>query len=129
MIKIGDVGEIAFSLRASINGFTVLQPYSQHTSYDLAIDNGSNIIRIQVKTTTKKCSRNNNGYRFSCSYGSEEKKKYNKDDVDFIAAYIVPLEIFYIVPIEIINSKNFKVYPDKLCHKYSKYKENWDILK
>ena len=47
---IGDIGELEFIIRAKKLGYTALLPYSATCVYDIAIDNGDKIIKIQVKT-------------------------------------------------------------------------------
>ena len=130
---IGDVGELTFMLKAKKLGLTVLTPFSAINSYDVAIDNGRNILKIQVKTVNTLCIRH--GKRtpgiFSAilARGSQQKTQYTSNDVDYFAIYIMPMNQFFIIPFNAITTKTIKLHPLKIDHKFSKYQENWDLLK
>jgi len=125
----GDIAEIAFMLRAKQNGLTVLQPYSAITPYDLIIDNGKKLIKIQVKSTNTNVKKNPNGYKAIIGRGKSSKTKYQKKDVDFFAIYIVRTNSFYIIPFNAVKTVTLNLYIDKGNHKFSKYLENWNLLK
>lgn len=127
---IGDVAEMSFMLRAKKSGFAVLTPYSSGSTYDLVVDSNGKLSRVQVKATNTVHSTNiSDYYRIVCSHGSAGKKLYTKEMIDFFAFYIMPLDLFYVIPVGLITTKNIKLYPDKSNHKYSKYLENFNILK
>jgi len=51
--------------------------------------------------------------------------------VDFVLCCIIPLDVWYIIPIEDLGSKhNVRLFLDMIDSKskYSKYKENWAVL-
>lgn len=130
----GDIAEIAFMLRAKQNGLTVLQPYSAITPYDLIIDNGKKLIKIQVKSTNTNIKGstgnvNENGFKAQIGRGKSSKTKYQKKDVDFFAIYIVRTNAFYIIPFNAVKTVTLNLYIDKGNHKFSKYLENWNLLK
>lgn len=128
--ELGDIAELSFMHRAKIAGFTLLTPYSSDCAYDLAVEYNGKISKIQIKCTNV-THQNTVGkfYRIVCSKGSDSKKFYTSKEVDYFAFYIMPIQQFYIIPFKEINSKNIKLYPDKKDHKYSKYLENFALLK
>lgn len=128
--ELGDIAELCFMSRAKIAGFTLLTPYSSNCAYDLALEYNGKINKIQIKCTNV-THENTVGkyYRIICSKGRDSKKDYTSKEVDFFAFYIMPTQQFYIIPFKDIKSKNIKLYPDKKDHKYSKYLENFSILK
>jgi hypothetical protein len=89
------------------------------TSYD------GRLLKIQVKSTNYV---EGNYYRVNVSHGTAKKKKYTKDQCDIMAVHIVSLDLWYLIPIEEIKSMNVKLYPEKLNHRYSKYKSAWHLL-
>jgi hypothetical protein len=131
--QIGDVGELSFMLKAKTIGLTVLTPFSSINSYDVAIDNGRNILKIQVKTvnalTIRHGKRTPGVYSAILARGSDQKTQYNSNDVDYFAIFIMPLNEFFIIPFNAITTKTIKLHPFKKDHKFSKYQENWNLLK
>lgn len=128
----GDIGELEFILAAKKRGLSVLMPYSSICKYDLAVDNGSTLIRIQVKTVaafdTKRGKRMPDTYRVSTGTGKSSKHIYDENDFDYFAALIIPLNTFYIIPIKEICSKTTRLYPENPEHRLHKYKDNWQQL-
>ena len=127
MNNTGSIGESEFSTRCLRHGIAVNLPITHYSPYDALIDNGKDVYKIQVKTTTQNDQKNS--YRFNCGKGSSSKNKYTSKEVDFFALYILPLNRMYIVPIDEIKTKTVRIYPDKNNHIYSKYLENFSILK
>jgi hypothetical protein len=55
---------------------------------------------VQVKSTTSKVDES---YDYHLSTGRQ--KPYTKNEIDFIAAYIVPKDVWYIIPIEVAGKR------------------------
>ncbi len=127
--NMGDIGEIAFTLRAKQCGLTVLKPYSSITPYDLIIDNGKKLLKIQVKTTNTNVKRNENAFKTVIGRGRSSKTRNEKKDVDFFAIYIAKRNCFYIAPFSSVKALSLNVYPDDNSHRFNKYLENWGLLK
>jgi hypothetical protein len=129
----GDIGEITFMLRAKQNGFTVLTPYSSHSPYDIAIDNGQNIIKVQVKSTTTNITKDGknyeNAFKVVIGRGRSKKDRYERKDVDVFAVYIARIDKFYIIPFDDVKTKLLNFYPTNPQHHLNKYLERWDYLK
>jgi len=123
---IGTIGELAFTMKALTHGFHIATPINTSSVYDLILDGGK-LHKIQVKTTSLEEARKN-GFSFTLGRGSKAKTKYSIGDIDFFALYVQPLDIFYIIPINTVRTIKVRVYPDKLDHKYSKYKEAWHLF-
>ena len=80
-------------------GFTVSVPFSSGSSYDLLVDTGSIILKIQVKTgwlsqgvLKYKCLRR--------QPKSETRRPYSEDEVDYLAIYCPANEMLYGIPIK-----------------------------
>jgi len=121
----GDIGELAFTLKAKSLGFNVAKPYSSITPYDLILDNGFELLKIQVKTTT---SRVRDGYKIATGRGRHSKESYSITDVDYFALYIIELEIFYIIPSHQIEVTTLNLYPHNTEHHLEIYRNAWDLL-
>jgi len=56
---------------------------------------------------------------------------YTKRDIDFIAAHVVPLNLWYIIPVEICTPQPMlRFYPHRKAKimRLEKYKEAWELL-
>ena len=123
---IGDLGEINFILKSKKLGLTVLTPYSSACVYDIALDNGKDIIKVQVKTCNTTDSRG--AYQITLCRGRRFKRSYDKYEIDYIAVYIMPLDKFFIIPVDDIIVKSIRFYPSKKSCRLSKYLERWDYF-
>ena len=130
-IRTGDVGELSFMLRSTIEGLNCFNSFSSDCVYDVAIDNGKTLHRIQVKSSTALSPRKDGSqvFCFSAARGASSKRKYEGNDFDYFAFYIIPLDLFYIIPINVITSVKVRLYPERDDHVFSKYRERWDLLK
>ena len=74
------------------------------------------------------------GYDVQPSYSiyGQGKIAYTADDIDVLAAHIVPLNVWYILPIEAFApSKSLRFYPDIDCKRarWEQYREAWWLMK
>jgi len=95
----GEVAEAAFLAKASSLGFGVSKPWGDSERYDFVLDSGRKFWRIQVKSTERFAESR---YRVKTSGW---KDTYTRDEIDFIVVYIVPEDLWYIVPIEAAVSR------------------------
>jgi len=107
-------------------------PRSDNLPFDRILVNGKQMTRIQIKSTSKvytddRQRSNKTCYRFNTS-NTINKKSYTKEDCDFICCYVMPIDRWYIFPVEVISTRNVRVYPED-NHKYNEYKEAWELLK
>jgi hypothetical protein len=129
----GDIAEITFLLKAKKLGLTCLTPYSAITPYDIVVDTGSRLIKVQVKSSNTNMTRN--GRRYDYKYkvglgkGKHSKTRYNQNEVDIFAVYIIPEDTFYIIPFGAVRTINIYIHTDKNDHTFSKYRENFDLIK
>lgn len=82
-------------------GYNVSVPLGEDCKYDLVVDFGGHLTRVQIKT----CREYKNGIVFSVSSsslkssGKSVKRIYTKDDIDYFATvyngqvYLIPVEI------------------------------------
>lgn len=129
----GDIGELAFILKAKIHGLITLTPFSSITPYDVMIDNGRTSLKIQVKTTKmigiQNGKRRADTYKINVGHGKKSTETYCDSPIDFFAIYILPIDKFFIIPKEEIKVKTIHLFPEKNSHRFTKYLEQWDLLK
>jgi hypothetical protein len=98
---IGDRTTLAVMLALRETGFAVLTPFGENTRYDLAIDDGCKLFRVQCKTGRLR----RGAVRFAvCScYGHHLRPKDARRDyqgqVDYFGVYCPDTITVYLVPI------------------------------
>jgi hypothetical protein len=121
----GDNAELRFMLLNNELGNIVSKPFGDNSKYDLIIDTGDNLERIQIKSTRRKeTSSGMDCYNCLVCSGSDSKQKYKEKDIDYIAIYVIPENVWYKIPIKEINGKTVKLYPHRKSQRdtYEKYK-------
>jgi PD-(D/E)XK nuclease superfamily protein len=68
-------------------GFGVSKPWGHSDPYDLIVDSGRKLWRVQVKSAYR--ADKYGGYMFN-AHGNDFKKAYSLDEIDVLVAYIVP---------------------------------------
>jgi hypothetical protein len=92
--RLGEAVEAAFLAKATMLGFPVLKPWGDSRPYDFAVESGRRLWRVQVK-----CATSHRGTRCEArAAGSGEI--YTLDDIDFLAAYVIARDLWYVVPAE-----------------------------
>jgi len=113
--------------RAAEQGFRVSKPWGESARYDFALEANGRFLRIQVKSTV---SRSRNGYRCVIQPDKTRSERYTSEQVDFFAAYIVPMDVWYILPAENVVGMSSQIHlsPHRKEHRYARYKEAWHLL-
>jgi len=123
----GEAAEAAFVARAKFLGFSVLIPWGNSDRYDSAVDSGHGLQRIQVKSAS---SMKDSGYRIKTT--GSDGHVYTSKDIDFLAGYVVPENIWYIIPADAIGKREgIYFYPHTrrgLKPAFEKYREAWCFL-
>jgi hypothetical protein len=120
----GEWAELRFMARAAEHGLRVAKPWGESAHYDFAVEFVARFLRIQVKSTM---SIKKNTY--NCSL-RPNNKVYSVRDFDFLAVYIIPLDLWYIIPAEQAITGGQKLYLSPHCKssRYETYKEAWHLL-
>ncbi len=97
----GNIAELAIAKEAVRLGLQVLKPLTEHGRYDLALDLGAQIVRVQCKWGNRKGDVIH--VRISSSYHSPTrgyvKSTYDENEIDAIAIYCEALDRCYLLPI------------------------------
>lgn len=126
----GEIAEIRFFLKMSELGYTVSIPLGDTAQYDTIVDTGTRRLRVQIKSTRiKETTYRHSRFRITAGHG-RINTPYSISECDILAMYIEPENIWYIAPIEDIQSASIGLYPhnNKSRGKYEVYKERWDFL-
>lgn len=118
----GELAELAFLHRAAALGLIVMKPFGDSAPYDVVIDNGSRLLKLQIKSAA---TPRRGAYEINAARGRFVKTPYTRRDIHFLAAYLIPEDIWYIFPVSSFSPrKTMRLYPNR----NSRYKEAWDLL-
>lgn len=119
----GEWAELRFMTRATELGLRVTKPWGDNAPYDLAVEANGRFLRVQVKCTRQKRW---NSYRCHLDHNGQH---YRPDQIDFIAAYIIPEDTWYILPILPTHGQpDILLNPRRPNSRHSQYKEAWHLL-
>jgi hypothetical protein len=104
---IGDRSTMAIIFALQVAGYPVLLPFGENTRYDIVIDTGAKLRRVQCKT-----GRLREGavvFRTCSSYGHHPNPKIIRRDyqgeIDDFAVYCPELRSVYLIPIEDVSTR------------------------
>ena len=123
----GEMAEAAFLAKAAALGFRVAKPWGESSRYDLIVDNGTRLLRVQVKSAHG--AGEYGGYTFH-AHGNTSRA-YKASEIDVLAAYVVPVEAWYLFPVEEFRKyKSMKLFPmsRRRRSKFEKFREAWGIV-
>jgi PD-(D/E)XK endonuclease len=127
----GEIIELAFFHKVASLGFTVTKPYGDSESYDFIVDSGNHLWRVQVKSTS---NRKDCAYRMNAlHYRREERSKqiYTPEQIDILAAYIVPADAWYVIPVRAFTPADSLFFYPHLpgrAGKYEQFREAWYLM-
>ena len=117
--KLGEQAEAVFLSKATGLGLAVLKPWGDSERYDLVVGSGKRLLRVQVKSTRYVGERRYSITARGCTAA------YTAEEIDFLAAYIVPLDLWYVIPVKAFAPrKSLRFYPGG-GGPYEKYREAW----
>ena len=120
----GEWAESVFMARAHEHGLPVSKPWGELSSYDFVIGKTGRFVSVQVKSTL---SKEKNGYLCTVRGGHQA---YAAGSFDFLAAYVIPADAWYIIPAPVIQGKEcIALYPNLRTAKYEQYREAWALLR
>jgi hypothetical protein len=121
--KRGEWAELVFAMRAIERGLHLARPWGESSGYDFVVDQGRRGVRVQVKSTIFP-----EGEGYSCSL-KDSKGGYKKNSWDFLAAYVIPVDIWYIIPGKKVRGMwSVGLHPELEKSKYGEYEEAWHLL-
>jgi hypothetical protein len=129
----GNLAELAFLHKAASFGFGVAKPYGDDEHYDFILDSGERFWRVQVRSTSCVAPGNRNGYIVSACHSGHRYTvtSYQADEIDIFAAYIVPLGIWYIIPVNQLASAHCLSLHPSGCRGggcFEAFREAWHLM-
>jgi PD-(D/E)XK endonuclease len=120
----GEWAEMHFMVRATDHDLPISKPWGDSRSFDFVVGWPGRFVAVQVKSTTLEVE--NGGYACCvCTSG----KPYAPGSFDFLAAYVIYDDAWYIIPAkEFLGQAWVVVYPQSAKSKYAKYREAWHLL-
>jgi PD-(D/E)XK endonuclease len=122
---LGEAVEAAFLAKASMLGIWVSKPWGDSRPYDFIVDCGiRRLWRVQVK-----CATSYRGTRCE-TRGAGSGELYTEEDIDFLAAYVIPEDFWYVVPVEAFAPRatvhfNYGPLSEGM---FEIYRETWCLL-
>ena len=123
----GEWAELVFMARVKEMGFGLVRPWGESSRYDVGVEWEGRYMRVQVKSTIYKV-----GHSYVCNTRPDnDYKPYTVRQIDFLAAYVIPQDVWYIVPARVATrlKGNIWLSPHKKGHKYERFMEAWELLK
>jgi hypothetical protein len=108
--QIGAVGVARVAGALFRNGYSVLAPMEDFAGYDLVAEKDGKFHRIQVKTTSR-TEGDKTYYRFMTSTGCESKLKYTRDRIDYLIAWAMDEDLFWLLRPSDCKGPTKKLYP------------------
>jgi hypothetical protein len=125
----GNFAELAFMRKAASLGLSVAKPWGEGERYDIIVRVENVCWRVQVKSVLAKTPSKLH-YRIKTSSGGAHYRLYSSTEIDFLAAYIIPEDTWYIVPAAVIEPRKVMcVTPGSKRSKFEKYREAWKLMK
>ena len=119
----GEWAEMVFMTRAIELGLPISKPWGEMQSYDFVVGRTRHFVSVQVKSTIAEL-----GTGYVCTVRGGHKP-YPPGSFDFLAAYVVHENTWYIIPEEeILGQDCVTLYPKSPKAKYEKYREAWHLL-
>jgi hypothetical protein len=155
----GEWAELRFMTRAAERGLMVSRPWGDSAPYDVMVEHQGRVRLVQIKSTmrrvanTYRCHVPRNRHVATAASAVREAKRATgtwaadtpvrrsnskttasptprQAQIDFVAAYIIPEDLWYILPAAIATplSGHISLSPHRKGHKYEPYQEAWHLL-
>jgi hypothetical protein len=83
--------------------------------------------RVQVKSTIRKPKSG----AYPCHMPSGKRLAHILEEIDYVAAYLIPLDLWYIIPAGVVALRKGSIWlaPWRRQNKYERYLEAWHLLR
>lgn len=104
----GAIAEMAVAAEAAKHGLEVLWPLTEHMRYDLAIDLGGEIVRVQCKwaRTDGDVVMVNLTTNHLTPLAGYKRSKYSPEEIDVVIAYCLEVDKCYVLPVELVQGRS-----------------------
>lgn len=127
----GEISELVFACEAVKRGAVVSRPVIQ-CHYDLLVDIGGRVSRVQVKSTAAPLEQSKDGYwvyRPHLFHGRKIKKYYTVAETDYVACHLVDINMWYFLPVASIGDRgSVRIAPEDPNEEFNIYKNAWIVM-
>jgi hypothetical protein len=122
----GEWAEIRFVARATEQRFRVSKPWGDSAPYDVMVEREGLTYRVQVKSTMRRAR----GGSYACHMPAGDRLLYVLEEIDFVAAYVIPADLWYIIPAGVVEKRkgSISLAPLNRRSRYERYLEAWHLL-
>ena len=120
----GEWAELCFMARAADRGLNVSRPFGDSISYDVGVEQNGRFLRIQVKSTSFRRKGS-----FMVKLVGAKEQCYARGTVDFFAIFLVPIDVWYIIPFDVVAGNTGLCLTPRSGHKFAQYLEGWNLLR
>jgi PD-(D/E)XK endonuclease len=129
MKRRGEIGEAMFLAKAARMGFGIATPWGDSLKYDMVIDTGRRLFRVQVTSAHKVSANKGGGYHLrACSHN---RRAYTAKDIDLLVGYVLPVDAWYLFPPRaFVRMKSMRLFPvpGRKKSKFEDYREAWECF-
>jgi hypothetical protein len=118
----GEIAELAFLLKAVSLGFGVAKPWGDSDRFDFILRCEGRLWRVQVKSAW--C-----GPPYQIKGSGVSNRPYTAAELDFVAGYIIPRDLWYILPLVALGSRKIlNICPDMRTSPFNDYRDAWGLF-
>ena len=123
----GEWVEMQFMAKATRHGVVVARPFGDRHAYDFIVEYKGRFARVQVKGTA---AFTGTAYTVATT-ARDGSPRYKENAFEFFAFFIVPLDVWYIIPKRAVRraKKRVSLRPMAMTSRYAPFMEGWDLLK
>lgn len=125
----GTLYEQRFIVQCLERGLAPFIPIESVSPQDLLVLNRDmTVFKVQVKGTGVAVQKGKGAirYKISASTGKDFKKVIDCQKIDIIAAYIDPIDTWYIIPCDEVSVTSVWISPSSATSRFEKYKGSWE---
>ena len=118
----GEWAELQFMARAASYDLKLCRPWGESSRYDVTVEHATGFHRVQVKATS-----HSQRHMWRCCL---PRQAYTAGDFDYLAVYIIPEDMWYILPFAAIGGRTSIALHGlrRAKGKYQQYIEAWHLL-
>jgi len=120
----GEWAESVFTARAAEYGLPVSKPLGDSNTFDCVVGRPGKFVAVQVKCTMAELP---GGKGYGCAIKSNNKA-YAAGAFDFLAAYVIPEDVWYIIPENLVRGRQLMSLSSP-AGKFEQYREAWHLLR
>ena len=123
----GEQAELAFALRVWQLGYSISKPFGDSSHYDWIVDARGRLSRVQVKSAGV---LQQGSYHIASGSGHRSKTAYTRRDIDLLAAYLIPEDAWYLIPVVAFSPiKTLRLCPHRPnLGRFEPFREAWHLL-